>query len=151
MSTLSSVRSARAAGAAVPFALLVAFLALITPPASAADVILSPTADTFVSASESAGNYGGAGAVEVSAPGSLNGEFQGLLLKNQPLAKPTFANFSHDLRFLFFLRPDGYETSQLTDPRNRSVAAALPTVCRPAPVATGMAITPPVGGIAPAA
>src|SRR5689334_9790473 len=82
----------RAQTAFMPSISWVALVALLAaaPNARAADVVLSPTADTFVSASESGSNYGGAGAVEVSAPGSFNGEFQGLLRFNAAAAKSSF-------------------------------------------------------------
>jgi hypothetical protein len=91
-STIRTSRAPRSRAAAAPvvIAIPLALLALLSAPARAADVTLAPTADTFVSASESAGNYGGAGAIEVSAPGSLNGEFQGLLRFNAAAAKTTF-------------------------------------------------------------
>ncbi|MCI0349403.1 MAG: hypothetical protein L0Z53_08255, partial [Acidobacteriales bacterium] len=46
--------------------------------ASAATASLSPVADAFVSAANPSNNYGGAGAVHISAPGLAKGEFQSL-------------------------------------------------------------------------
>ena len=90
----STIRTSRAprsrAAAATVVAMSLALLALPAAPALAADETLAPTADTFVSASESASNYGAAGAIEVSAPGSLNDEFQGLLRFNAAAAKTSF-------------------------------------------------------------
>jgi hypothetical protein len=40
---------------------------------------VNPAADTFVSASNPSGNYGGAGALEMSGAGTLKGEFQALM------------------------------------------------------------------------
>lgn len=45
-----------------------------------ADIInLNPVADAFVSSAQPAGNFGGAGALSVAAPGLPQGEFQALL------------------------------------------------------------------------
>ena len=53
-------------------------------------VQLNPSADVFVSASNAANNYGGAGAIEVSASGSAKGEFQSLLRFDTSSAKASF-------------------------------------------------------------
>jgi hypothetical protein len=54
--------------------------ALLTSAGSRADVvILEPTADAFVAASNPASNYGGAGAIAAADAASPNGEFQSLL------------------------------------------------------------------------
>lgn len=47
--------------------------------ANAASSTLGPIADAFVSSTNPANNYGGAGSFAVSAPGSAKGEFQSLL------------------------------------------------------------------------
>lgn len=57
------------------------FCAAVLVSASAhADVFnLNPVADTFVRSSAATSNYGGAGALSLSAPGSATGEFQSVL------------------------------------------------------------------------
>jgi hypothetical protein len=57
------------------------FLFAAASASTQADVVLSvnPVADSFLSASHASSNYGGAGALEISALGSTNGQFQSLL------------------------------------------------------------------------
>src|SRR3954469_10744323 len=50
----------------------------------------NPSADTFVSASNPAGNFGGAGALEVSGAGTSKGEFQSLLKFDLSASKSSF-------------------------------------------------------------
>ena len=69
------------------FAGLVAALASTV---NAATISLNPVADTFVSSANPANNYGGAGALEVSAVGLANGEFQSLLEFNLSSAESSF-------------------------------------------------------------
>ncbi len=58
--------------------------------ACAATVSLNPTSDAFVSSANAANNYGGAGAVAVSAAGLAKGEIQSLLQFDLSSAKSRF-------------------------------------------------------------
>jgi hypothetical protein len=58
--------------------------------ASAVSISLVPVADAFVSSANPSDNYGGAGAVAVSAPGLPKGEFQSVLKFNLSSAKTSF-------------------------------------------------------------
>jgi hypothetical protein len=77
---------------AVPIAVL--FCALAARTAISASVSLNPSLDAFVttgpSGNLSGNNYGGAGALEVSAPGLGQGEFQNVLQFNLSSAKTSF-------------------------------------------------------------
>lgn len=55
-----------------------------------APISIDPVADAFVSSSNPANNYGGAGSFHVSAPGLPNGEFQALLKFDLSTAKASF-------------------------------------------------------------
>lgn len=77
--------------------LFIPVLLLLAASASGATVSLIPVADTFLaagSADPNAGspslNYGGAGALEISAAGSKEGEIQSLLQFDLTLARTTF-------------------------------------------------------------
>jgi hypothetical protein len=52
--------------------------------------MLSPVADAFVSSANPSNNYGGAGALSVSAAGLANGEFQSVLRFDMSAAKSSF-------------------------------------------------------------
>jgi hypothetical protein len=56
----------------------------------AASVTLNPSSDAFVSSANPTNNYGGAGAVAVSAPGLAKGELQSLLQFDLSSAKTSF-------------------------------------------------------------
>src|SRR3954466_1791264 len=58
--------------------------------AGAAVVSLNPVADAFVSSANPNSNYGGAGALAISAAGLPKGEFQSLVKFNLAVAKTTF-------------------------------------------------------------
>lgn len=73
--------------------LITAITGLSTVPnttASAGIQTLNPAADTFVSSTNPTNAYGGAGALEVSAPGLTNGEFQSVMKFNLAAAKAGF-------------------------------------------------------------
>lgn len=57
---------------------------------SAATFSLSPTADAFISSANATNNYGGAGSLQVSAPGLAKGEFQALIQFDLSSAKANF-------------------------------------------------------------
>ena len=59
-------------------------------PAQGATVSLTPSADTFVSSAQPDGNFGAAGALEISASGLPKGEFQSVIRFNTAAAKSTF-------------------------------------------------------------
>ena len=61
----------------IPLTLLVVAISATTP--AAVVVSVNPVADAFLSASHASSNYGGAGALEISAAGLTNGQFQSLL------------------------------------------------------------------------
>jgi hypothetical protein len=71
---------------------LSAAIALAGVRSDAAVQSTNPVADAFVSANpaRSGNNFGGAGALEVSAPGLPNGEYQGLMKFNLAAAKASF-------------------------------------------------------------
>lgn len=62
----------------------------VASPLGAQTVTLSPVADAFVSSLNPASNYGGAGALAVSASGSTKGEFDSLLRFDFATAKTSF-------------------------------------------------------------
>jgi hypothetical protein len=63
---------------------------LIVPFAPAATVTLNPLADAFVSSANPSSNYGGAGALAISAAGLPKGEFNSLLKFDLAAAKNSF-------------------------------------------------------------
>lgn len=63
-----------------PFLVPLASLALVSPLFSAVSIPLSPVADAFVSSANPTGNFGGAGALAVSAAGLSKGEMQILMM-----------------------------------------------------------------------
>jgi hypothetical protein len=63
---------------------------LIVAPALGAIATMNPVADTFVSSANPSGNFGGAGALEVSAPNLPKGEFQSLMKFDTSAAKSSF-------------------------------------------------------------
>jgi hypothetical protein len=68
-------------------------VALAAASLARADVIsLSPMADAFVSSAQPAGNFGGAGALSVAAPGQPQGEFQTVLRFDTAAAVTAFNN-----------------------------------------------------------
>lgn len=69
---------------------IVVVLAMVAPATRAADVALSPSADTFVYAGEPIYNYGGAGTVTVSGASTREGEFQALLKFDTAAARDSF-------------------------------------------------------------
>lgn len=74
-----------------PISLSISVLALLfTRPLEAATVTLNPSADAFVSANASTSNYGGAGALAVSAAGSSQEEFQSVMQFNLSSAVSAF-------------------------------------------------------------
>ena len=89
MSSLSS-RGPAALVRVVAVLCLVVLVAVAAPSSWGAEITVAPSADTFVSAAEPGYNYGGAGAVEVSAPSAPNGEYQGLLRFDLAAAKAGF-------------------------------------------------------------
>jgi hypothetical protein len=71
---------------------------LMTPLASAATFTLNPLADAFVSSANPSSNYGGAGALAISAAGLPKGEFNSLLKFDLAAAKSNFdATFGNGL------------------------------------------------------
>ena len=74
------------AGSAASAALALA----ICLPSYAADVAVSPSADTFVDSAEAISNYGGAGQLAVSDAGRPQGEFQSLMRFDLSAAKSSF-------------------------------------------------------------
>ncbi len=74
--------------------LLTAFLSAATlflaRSTDAATFTLNPTADAFVMANNGANNYGGAGALGISAAGSPQGQFQSVIQFNLAAAKSSF-------------------------------------------------------------
>ena len=63
---------------------------LLSKVACAATVSLNPISDAFVSSANAGNNYGGAGAIAVSASGLAKGEFQSLLQFDLSSAKTSF-------------------------------------------------------------
>ncbi len=57
---------------------------------NAASITLNPSSDAFVSSANPTNNYGGAGALEVSAAGLAKGEFQSLMQFDLSSAKTSF-------------------------------------------------------------
>jgi hypothetical protein len=75
------------------FALILLAFAVFTAAIStlrAATISLNPVADAFVSSANPTNNYGGAGALEVSAAALAKGEFQSLLQFDLSSAKASF-------------------------------------------------------------
>jgi hypothetical protein len=68
----------------------VTLVLLLSSIARAATFNVTPSADAFVSSANPANNYGGAGAITVSAPGLPKGELQSLLQFNLAAAKTSF-------------------------------------------------------------
>jgi hypothetical protein len=88
---------------------------LIVPFAPAATVTLNPLADAFVSSANPSSNYGGAGALAISAAGLPKGEFNSLLKFDLAAVKNSFdATFGSGLWVIDFI------TIQFTavDPNN---------------------------------
>ncbi|MDR3404439.1 MAG: PEP-CTERM sorting domain-containing protein [Chthoniobacter sp.] len=73
----------------IPF-FLFCLCALAPASAWATSVTLPTVADTFVTSADPSNNYGAAGAMEISAPGSSAGELQTLLMFNLSSAVTTF-------------------------------------------------------------
>jgi hypothetical protein len=73
-----------------PCAALLAVCTLFPFAANAVSVTLIPTADSFVSSANTTANYGGAGAITVSAAGLPNGEFRSLLKFDLSTAMSSF-------------------------------------------------------------
>jgi hypothetical protein len=67
-----------------------AIVVAVTLSSRAADVTLTPAADTFVLSTEAVSNYGGAGQLAVSDVGRPQGEFQSLLRFDLSSAKSSF-------------------------------------------------------------
>ena len=75
------------------FVIVAALGALLSTTATithAATQTLAPVADAFVAASEPNNNFGAAGGIEVSAPGSPTGEFQAVMRFDPAPARAAF-------------------------------------------------------------
>lgn len=70
-----------------PFLVPLALLAIASPVFAAISIPLNPVADAFVTSANATGNYGGGGALGISATGLPNGELQALMMFNFSAAK----------------------------------------------------------------